>query len=85
MYRETTVEWMKLRVESTIWKIRKQKTTNQNNKEKKEPPPNEDNISSLWDNLKCCNIHIIGVPEGKEQKIGNLLKKIMKKKTSLIW
>ena len=38
---------------------------------------NKDSISSLWDNLKRSNIHILGVPEGgdKEQEIGNLLKK----------
>ena len=41
---------------------------------------NEDSISSLWDNFKRSNIHIIGVPEGeeKEQEIGNLFP-IMKK------
>ena len=31
-----TVEWMKLRIKSVIWNIRKQKTTNQNSKNKKE-------------------------------------------------
>ena len=33
--------------------------------------------SSLWDNFKWSNIHIIGVPEGKEkeQEIGNLFEK----------
>ena len=36
IYRETTVEWMKLRIKSMIWNIRNQKTTNQNNKKKKE-------------------------------------------------
>ena len=41
---------------------------------------NEDSISSLWDNFKQSNIHIIVVPEGeeKEQEIGNLFEKIMK-------
>ena len=33
---ETTVEWMKLRIKSMIWDIRKQKTTSQNKKKKKE-------------------------------------------------
>ena len=36
IYRETTVEWMKPRIKSVIWNIRKQKTTNQNSKKKKE-------------------------------------------------
>ena len=37
-------------------------------------------MSSLWDNFKRSNIHIIWVPEGeeKEQEIGNLFEKIMK-------
>ena len=35
---------------------------------------------NLWDNFKCCNIRIIGVPEGEEeeQDIENLFEKIMK-------
>ena len=35
---------------------------------------------NLWDNLKCSNIWIIGVPEGEEQQqeIENLLEQIMK-------
>ena len=33
---ETTVEWMKSRIKSMIWNIRKQKTTNQNKKKKRE-------------------------------------------------
>ena len=47
---------------------------------------NEDSIRSLWDNFKCTNIQIIGVPEGEEeeQETENLFEKIMKK-TSLIW
>ena len=41
---------------------------------------NEASISSLWDNFKRSNIHIIGVPEGeeKQQEIGNLFEKIVK-------
>ena len=33
-----------------------------------------------WDNLKCSNVQIIGVPEGEEeeQKIENLFENIMK-------
>ena len=48
--------------------------------EQKKNPKNKDSISSLWDNLKQSNIHIIGVPEGeeKEQEIENLFEKIKK-------
>ena len=36
IYRETTVEWMKLRIKSMIWNMREKKITNQNNKKKNE-------------------------------------------------
>ena len=41
---------------------------------------NEERLRNLWDNLKCSNIQIIGVPEGEEQQqeIENLFEKIMK-------
>ena len=29
---------------------------------------NEDSLWYLWDNIKCANIHIIGVPEGEKRK-----------------
>ena len=64
------------------WNIRKQKTTKQNNKKKKRIQKNEDSVSSLWDNFKKSNIHIIGMPEGeeKEQGIGNLFEKYNERK-----
>ena len=41
---------------------------------------NEERLRNLWDNFKCSNIQIIGVPEGEkeEQEIENLLENIMK-------
>ena len=41
---------------------------------------NKERLRSLWDNFKCSNIWIIGVPEGEEeeQKIENVFEKIMK-------
>ena len=40
----------------------------------------EERLTNLWDNLKCSNIWIIGVPKGEEQQreIENLFKQIMK-------
>ena len=40
----------------------------------------EENLTNLWDNLKCSNIQIIGVPEGEEQQqeIKNLFEQTMK-------
>ena len=29
---------------------------------------NKDSLRDLWDNIKHTNIHIIGIPEGKERK-----------------
>ena len=39
----------------------------------------EDNLRDLWDNIKCTNIQIIGVPEEEEKKKGyeNILKEII--------
>ena len=31
---------------------------------------NEKSLRELWDNIKCTNIHIIGVPEGEEREKG---------------
>ena len=71
---------MKPRIKLAIWSIRKHKTTYQKTRIKN--PKKEDSISSLWDNFKKSNIHIIGMPEGeeKEQGIGNLFEKNNKKK-----
>ena len=44
----------------------------------------EESLTNLWDNLKCSNIWIIGVPEGEEQQqeIENLFEQIMKENFS---
>ena len=31
---------------------------------------NEDSLRDLWENIKCNNIRIIGVPEGEEREKG---------------
>ena len=38
----------------------------------------EDTIRDLWDNIKCSNIRVTGVPEEEEKKKGteNILKKL---------
>ena len=43
---------------------------------------NEDSLRELWDNIKCTNIRIIGVPEGEEREE---TEKIFQEKTSLTW
>ena len=42
-------------------------TAAEQNKEKR-MKRNEDSLRDLWDNIKCNNIHIIGVPEGEERE-----------------
>ena len=41
---------------------------------------NEERLRNLWDNFKCSNIQITGVPEAEqeEQEVENLFQKIMK-------
>ena len=39
-------------------------TAAEQNKEKR-MKRNEDSLRDFWDNIKCNNIHIIGVPEGE--------------------
>ena len=42
-------------------------TAVEQNKEKR-MKRNEDSLRDLWGNIKCTNIHIIGVSEGEERK-----------------
>ena len=37
---------------------------------KKRMKRNEDSLRDLWDNIKCINICVIGVPEGEEREKG---------------
>ena len=45
----------------------KESKNNQSEQKKKKNPPNEDSVSSLWDNFKKSNIHLIRVPEEKRK------------------
>ena len=40
----------------------------QRGKKKKRIKRNEDNFRDIWDNVKCLNIQIIGVPEERDKK-----------------
>ena len=41
---------------------------NQRGKKKNEFKENEDNLRDRWDNVKCSNIQIIGVPEEEDKE-----------------
>ena len=44
-------------------------TATEQNKDKR-MKRNEDSLRDLWDNIKCTNIRIVGVPEGEEREKG---------------
>ena len=44
--------------------------TDAEQKREKRSKTNEESLRELWDNVKCTNIHIIGVPEGEERNKG---------------
>ena len=50
------------------WERKEEAKNNQSEQEKKRILKNEDNISSLWDNFKRSNIHIIGGFQKEKRK-----------------
>ena len=44
--------------------------TDAEQKREKRLKTNEESLRELWDNVKCTNIRIIGVPEGEEREKG---------------
>ena len=50
-------------------------TDAEQNKEKK-MKRNEDSLRDLWDNIKCNNIRIIGVPEEESKDLRKYLKRL---------
>ena len=69
---------MKQKIRSVIWEIKTPKQSNR--KEKKNFKENEETLRSILDNLKCKNIHMIGIPEEeRKQGVENLFEEIMSK------
>ena len=79
MHREPTVKGRILGLNSVDQKeeINIQSEENEETRIQK----SEERLRNLWDNFKCPNIWIIGVPEGEEeeQQIENLFEQLMKK------
>ena len=41
---------------------------NEAERKKEKIKRNEDNLRDLWDNVRCPNVRIIGVPEGDQKR-----------------
>ena len=69
---------MKWRIRSEKQRTRRKNTQNEQEKEKG-LRKNEDGLREMEDNMKCNNIHIVGLPEGEEEEQGieNLFEKVM--------
>ena len=63
-----------------IWNKRKKINIQPEQNEETRIQKNEERVRNLWDNFKCSNIWIVGVPEGEEeeQEIENLFEQKMK-------
>ena len=73
MYREPTVTGRKTRTQNNNLEQKGKINIHPEENEETRIQKNEERILNLFDNLKCSNIQIIGVPEGEEeeQKIEN--------------
>ena len=59
---------MKLGIKSIIWNIRSKKQPIRTTGRKKNLKNPEDSVSSLWDNFRHSNMHIIRMKEGEEKE-----------------
>ena len=81
---KTTVEGMKSRLDEAEDRISEledklEKNTQKEQEKEKKLRKNEEGLREMQDNMKCNNIHMIGIPEGEEEEQGieNLLEKVM--------
>ena len=59
---------MRQRNGQVSWKTEWWKSLLQNRIKKKDEKKNEDHLRDLWDNVKCTNVHIMGIPEGEKRE-----------------
>ena len=83
---KNTVEEIKSRLDEAEDQISEledkvEKKTKKEKEKEKRLRTNEEAIREMQDNMKCNNIHIIGIPEGEEEQQGieNLFEKVMMK------
>ena len=76
----TNSEGKEARIQVNDWEHKEKISIQPEQNEETRIQKNEERLRNLWDNFKCTNIQIIGVPEGEEeeQEIENLFEKIMK-------
>ena len=80
---KNTVEGMKSRLDEAEDQISEledkvEKNTQKEQEKENRLRKNEEGLREMQDNMKCNNIHIIGIPEGEEdQGIENLSEKVM--------
>ena len=55
------------------------------NEKEKRMKRHDDSLRDPWDNSKCTNIHIIGVPEEEREKGPEEIFEVIIAETSLIW
>ena len=81
---KNTVEGIKSRLDEAQDRISEledkvEKNTQNEQEKEKRLRKNEEGLRVMQDNMKCNNIHIIGIPEGEEEEQGieNLFEKVM--------
>ena len=76
LYKESIAEYLKQNNKSVNWKIKMVEITSEDQNKGKRMKRIEDSLRDLWDNIKCTNIRVVGIPEEEERKI---LRKFLKK------
>ena len=61
--------------QTSILEDKEAENTQSAHEKEKRIKKSENSLRSLWDNSKCTNIHIMGVPEEREQGIENPFEK----------
>ena len=62
---ETNSDRKETRTQSNDLEQKKERNIHPEEKEETKIQKNKERLKNLWDNLKCSNIRIIGVPEGE--------------------